>query len=104
MALRRLAFLAAVLGVAGCTPYIMKDDVVGPHGEQLVELACASPDDCMPFARQVCQGDFDIVTNDYTQPHRITIGGANDVMIVHCENSRGGSPAAPHLAAPDAGP
>jgi hypothetical protein len=97
-------WMLVVLGVlaVGCTPYIVKDNVVGPHGEQLIELACASPDKCMAFAREVCGGDFDVATNDYT-----VTGGktptSGDLMLVHCQNPQG-PPAAAIRVAPDAGP
>jgi hypothetical protein len=97
---RWMLVVLSALG-AGCTPYIMKDNVVGPHGEKLVELACATPDQCMTFAREVCAGDFDIATNDFT-----VTGGktptSGDYMMVHCQNAPP-PPGAPHPVAPDAG-
>lgn len=101
---RKLPLVAFAFGVVGCTPFVVKDNIVGPHGEQLVELTCATPDDCMAFAREVCQGDFDIATNDYTQPTHLNIGSGNDLMMVHCTNPPGHPPPAPRRAAPDAGP
>jgi hypothetical protein len=100
----RLFAVAVVLGAASCAPYIVKDDVVGPHGEQVIELACASPDQCMSFARETCRGNFDIVTNDYSAPQRAQVGGSPDIMMVHCQNAPGGPPVAAHVVAPDAGP
>jgi hypothetical protein len=102
MSRRRWSGVALLLLGTACTPYIVKDDVVGPHGEQLIELACATPDQCMYFARTVCGGDFDIATNDYT-----VTGGktptSGDLMLVHCQYPPG-PPGAPARVPPDAGP
>jgi hypothetical protein len=100
---RGLLAFAAMLGAVGCTPYILMDNIPGPHGEPLVELACASPDQCMVFARETCHGDFDVVTNDYNAPRHIEVGSSANIMLVHCENGPG-SPAAMHVPAPDGGP
>jgi len=80
------------------------DNIPGPHGEPLVELACASPDECMTFARETCHGDFQVATNSYNPPRGIEIGSSADIMLVHCENAPGSPPAALRVAAPDAGP
>jgi hypothetical protein len=90
-----------VLLAAGCAPFIVKDDVIGPHGEQLIELSCASPDVCMSFAREVCRGDFDVATNDYNSGSNKTL--PSDIMLVHCTNPPG-PPPAPLRVPPDAGP
>ena len=102
MSEQRWRCVALVLLGTGCTPYIMKDNVVGPHGEPLIELACATPDQCMSFAREVCRGDFDVATNDF-----YAAGGktptSGDLMLVHCQNPPG-PPPAPVRVPPDAGP
>jgi hypothetical protein len=85
----------SVLGAAGCTPFIVKDDVIGPHGERLISLQCDTPDQCMSFARDVCRGDFDVVTNNYAV-------GERDSMLVHCKNPQA-LPGVAVSVAPDAG-
>lgn len=70
-----------VVGAAslwGCLQ-VANPDVIGPHGEHLIELQCPTPDMCMDFARQTCGGDFD------TLPH----SGPSQYMLVHCLNTRG---------------
>jgi hypothetical protein len=86
---------------AGCAPYVVKDNVVGPHGEQLVELSCGTPDACMSFARETCHGDFEVATNDLYAPTNQSMGG--DIMMVHCANPPGGLPPPPVMVPPDAG-
>jgi hypothetical protein len=94
--------VALLVAGAGCLPYVMKDDVIGPHGEALIELACATPDQCMAFARQTCHGDFDVATNDFTVSGGKT-PSSGDLMLVHCANAPGAlSPPAVSVA-PDAG-
>jgi hypothetical protein len=93
--------VAWVLWAAGCTPYVVKDDIVGPHGEQLIELSCWAPDTCMSFAREVCRGDFDVATNDYNTGSNQTL--PSDIMLVHCKNTPA-PPGAVVSVAPDAGP
>jgi hypothetical protein len=80
--LRRMLAITTLLAVAGCAPAIvLKPDVPGPHGEHLAELQCGLPDGCLAFARQLCGGDFDIVSTGSAQ---------NDttVMLIHCKNGR----------------
>jgi hypothetical protein len=88
-----------LLSGAGCTPYIVKDNVVGPHGEQLIELSCWNPDTCMSFAREVCRGDFDVATNAYNAGSYQTL--PSDIMLVHCKNAPA-PPGAVVSVAPDA--
>ncbi|MGO9832040.1 MAG: hypothetical protein ACLPJH_18045 [Myxococcaceae bacterium] len=72
---------------AGCEPYIYKPDVVGPHGEHLIELACPTPDGCMELARQTCQGDYNIVTNGAVAPGTPEGGSkGTNLMVIQCEN------------------
>jgi hypothetical protein len=101
---RWLLAVAGTCAALGCTPYIVKDNIPGPRGEPLVEIACASPDECMTFARETCKGDFEIATNSYTPSRQIDISSSADIMLVHCQNAPDGPPAAMHVAAPDAGP
>ncbi len=101
MSRRRWSCALWGLLAVGCTPFVVKDDVVGPHGEQLVELSCWSPDTCMSFAREVCHGDFDVATNDYNSGSGRSL--PSDIMLVRCEAAPG--PPGPVVrAAPDAGP
>ncbi len=73
----------ALLGVgAGCFQ-VVNPDVIGPHGEHLMELQCPTPAQCMDFARQTCGGDFDSL------PH----SGPSQYLLVQCKNA----------PAPDAG-
>lgn len=89
--------------VTGCvTAAVVNPDVVGPHGEHLIELRCVSSERCLAFARETCGGDYDIVTNN----DEVLASGAKgtasaDVMMVQCKSV---PPAAPPAAALDAGP
>jgi hypothetical protein len=100
MSLRRWLLVVLSLLGAGCTPFVVKDDVIGPRGEQLIELSCWSPDTCMSFAREVCRGDFDVVTNDYNTGSNQTL--PSDIMLVHCTTPPG-PPVRSVSVAPDAG-
>jgi len=93
--------VALLVAGAGCAPYVMKDNVPGPHGEQLVELSCGSPDACMSFARETCHGDFDVATNDVYAATKGSVGG--DIMLVHCLTPPAGPPPPPVTVVPDAG-
>ncbi|MGO8971838.1 MAG: hypothetical protein ACLQDQ_19945 [Myxococcaceae bacterium] len=99
MRLRFWLAFSAVLSASGCvsapvnvpkqvgTSTIYKPAVLGPHGEHAVEIACATPDVCMEFGRQVCQGDFDLLTHS-----ELTFGGAGLIvnttilMLIQCKN------------------
>ena len=83
----RLAWaIAAMTAGAGCTAYIYKSDVVGPHGEHLIELACNTPDACLELARQTCGGDYDIVTTGdaVSGGGKAGVSSAN-MMLVQCK-------------------
>ncbi|MGO9832039.1 MAG: hypothetical protein ACLPJH_18040 [Myxococcaceae bacterium] len=91
--------VSAVLSLSGCAPApvylpkavptstIYKPAVLGPHGEHLVEIACGTPDACMEFGRQVCQGDFDLITHSDLS---ITGGKTADtftiLMLIQCKS------------------
>ena len=96
---------AALLVVAatGCSSAsIYKPDVIGPHGEHLVEISCSAPDACMDFARQLCGGDFDVVTSGQY------VGGAEgnvyskNLVLIKCQNAPGAT-TSPGSASKDAG-
>ena len=60
MKLLVLAFM--VLGPIACHPaYLVKDNVIGPHGEKATEIECVQIEGCYQVAREQCQGDFDVV-------------------------------------------
>jgi hypothetical protein len=77
---RWMSAAVLVLGV-GCFQ-VVSSDVVGPHGEHLMELQCPTPEDCMKFARETCAGDFDIVTNQTVSGGR---GGTSELILVQCK-------------------
>lgn len=57
----RLFCAVLVAGCAESTGGIVTDDnVVGPHGERLIQIYCSVPSGCMAEARAVCGGDFDV--------------------------------------------
>jgi hypothetical protein len=64
---------------AGCGAIVVNPDVQGPHGEHLVEIQCPQPDQCLDKAREVCGGDYDIVTNNKTA------GADSATMMVSCK-------------------
>jgi hypothetical protein len=99
----RLLWTVLVLG-AGCTAYIYNPDVIGPHGEHLIELACSTPDRCMDLARQTCGGDYDVVTtgNAVSGTSQGGTSSAN-LMLVQCKTSPVAAPGPPAGAARDAG-
>jgi len=69
-----------------CKPYVVSTDIIGPHGEHLIELECpSSTKACMDFARKTCAGDYDIFS---TLP-----------MLVQCQSAQL-SPNAPPPGAP----
>jgi hypothetical protein len=78
--------LVAVLVVASvgvhCTGYyVYNPDVIGPHGEHAVELACnGGPDECLASARKYCGGDFDVIPP--------SVPGA---VVVHCQVQASGT-------------
>ena len=77
--MKRWMLVPALLGVtAGCFQ-VVNPDVTGPHGEHLMELQCPTPADCMSYARQVCGGDFDVVTSP---------GPGAPFMLVQCKPPR----------------
>lgn len=88
-------FSVAVILTGCATAAVVKPDVIGPHGEHLVEVACNLPDGCMSLSREVCQGDFDVVTNG-----QVVSGGGGvpvtnaNVMLVRCKTPPPSVPAA----------
>ena len=97
-----LAFFVIAVTVGCVTASIYKPDVIGPHGEHLIELSCATPDKCMDFARVTCKGDFDVVTSsDVTTgggAKGVPVGSTN-LMLIRCDNQ----PDAGASGGPDAG-
>ena len=79
MSQRQRVAVVLFLVTAGCTAMVVNPDVQGPHGEHLVEIQCAQPDACLDLARQVCGGDYDIVTNNKTA------GMDSATMMVSCK-------------------
>lgn len=90
-------WMFAALLLVGCT-MVVNPDVIGPHGEHLMELQCPTPDRCMDFARTVCHGDFDLVSDSSYAGYK---GGTSEVVLVHCANA---PPALAPTRARDAGP
>jgi len=99
MSPRLILAVSALLTGSGCvsapvsepkevgTSTIYKPAVLGPHGEHLVEIACGTPDACMGFGRQVCQGDFDIITHsDFTFGGNGLIINNTILMLIQCKN------------------
>jgi hypothetical protein len=85
--------LTLLMGGTGCTTATVRNsNVIGPHGEHLVELQCQLPEQCRPLARESCGGDYDIIA---TSP-----GG---VMTVGCRNPSTAVATPPLLPQPDAG-
>jgi len=83
------------LAATGCFQ-VVNPDVTGPHGEHLMELQCPTPADCMSYARQVCGGDFDLVTNSVSGGYK---SGTKDTMLVQCKSGLdGGVSGAPRPA------
>jgi hypothetical protein len=78
--MRRVSGIAAAIAVGLCGIhcngyYVYNPDVIGPHGEHAVELACkGGPDECLASARKYCGGDFDVIPP--------SVPGA---VVVHCQ-------------------
>jgi hypothetical protein len=70
------ALLVAFPACIARTAWVVNPDVIGPHGEHLMQLECGTSGYCMVFARKTCAGDFDIVT--FTP--------ASGEMLVQCKN------------------
>jgi hypothetical protein len=83
MSRRRWSAVALLLLGAACAPYVVKTNVMGPHGEPLTEISCNTNEECMSFAREACGGDFDVAAPLAKQD-----------MLVHCQKT----------SRPDAGP
>ena len=102
---QRLAWIvAAVIVGTGCiSARIEKPDVIGPHGEHLVELACNLPDQCMALARETCGGDYDIVTsNDLVSGGGKMPVSSQNMMLVQCKSARAAPPITPPATPRDA--
>jgi hypothetical protein len=92
-----VAGVVAITVVAGCaSSYIYNPDVIGPHGEHLIELACTVPDQCMSLARRTCGGDFDLVTGGSAVGGDGTAVSSVNLMLVQCRRAQI-DPAAPQV-------
>jgi hypothetical protein len=99
----RSAVTTLLAATACATASVYKPDVIGPHGEHLIELSCPTPDACMELGRQTCRGDFDIVTSsDVPDPF---FGGAktNNLMLIQCKTPSAAVAAPPPEGRPDGG-
>jgi hypothetical protein len=87
--IQRFASAASLMVVAtACaSSYVYRPDVVGPHGEHLVELACSAPDKCMDLARKTCDGDFDIVMNGSDVSGNKYGVSSTNLILVKCQNA-----------------
>jgi hypothetical protein len=115
---RWLLAVAGTLVGLSCTPYTfqstavkaspLKDSIPGPHvglhGEALVELGCTSPEECTTFARERCQGDFEIAGKACNTSRQTEIASSAVVILVYCQNPSGSPPANMPFGAPDVGP
>ena len=87
---RHLSWAAVLLlpGACATATYVYQTDVIGPHGEHLVELACDTPDACMALGRQVCQGNFDIVNSGRGTNSAVsgTYTGGSNLVLIQCQS------------------
>jgi hypothetical protein len=92
---RLLWTVVAIALISGCaSARIVKSDVVGPHGEHLLELVCQAPDGCMDLARRACAGDFNVITNNGVASSVGETVMSQEVMLVQCKNPPPIAPAA----------
>ncbi|MDB4944509.1 MAG: hypothetical protein JWP97_4043 [Labilithrix sp.] len=93
--------LGGALALAACHPeraYLVKDGIVGPHGEKLTELECLRIEGCYEVAREQCGGPFDVASASAPVFEGST---TNQVLLYSCAPER--RPRAAAAAATDPG-